>query len=54
MKTENESFLRLKKKKEKGTLLDYVKSLEPDEEFAELLEEVLKERKLVTFKAARL
>jgi predicted CopG family antitoxin len=58
MKTENESFteaiLRLVKKKEKGTLLDYIKSLEPDEEFAELLKEVLKERKLVTLKAARL
>jgi predicted CopG family antitoxin len=58
MKSENESFteaiLRLVKKKEKGTLLDYVKSLEPDEEFAELLEEVVKERELVTLKDVKL
>jgi len=41
MKKERESFteaiLRLTEKKEKGTLLDYVRSLEPDEEFAEEL-----------------
>ena len=45
MKKERESFteaiLRLTEKKERGTLLDYVRSLEPDEEFAEELERVV-------------
>jgi len=48
MKKERESFteaiLRLTEKREKGTLLDYVRSLEPDEEFAEELEKVVEER----------
>jgi predicted CopG family antitoxin len=48
MKKERESFteaiLRLTKKNEKGTLLDYVLSLDPDEEFAEELEKVVEER----------
>lgn len=52
LKKERESFteaiLRLTEKKEKGTLLDYIRSLEPDEEFAEELERVVEEmRRLV-------
>ncbi len=48
MKKERESFtetiLRLTKRTEKGTLLDYIKTLEPDEEFTATLETVLKDR----------
>ena len=49
VKAAKESFteviLRIVKKREEGTLLDYVKTLEPDEEFAKTLEGVVKERK---------
>jgi len=48
LKGEKESFtdiiLRILKKRGEGTLLDYVKSLEPDGELAEALEQILKER----------
>jgi predicted CopG family antitoxin len=48
MKKERESFtetiLRLTKRTEKGTLLDYIKTLEPDEELASTLESVLEDR----------
>jgi len=57
LKKERESFteviLRLTRKKERGTLLDYVRSLEPDEEFAEELEKVVEERKNIALKAPR-
>ena len=57
-KGEKESFteavLRLVKREEKGTLLDYVRSLEPDEEFARTLEEIIAERKAVMLKAPKL
>jgi predicted CopG family antitoxin len=57
MKKERESFteaiLRLTDKREKGTLLDYVLSLEPDEEFAEELEKVVKERRKIVVAAPR-
>ena len=47
LKKDRESFtqviLRLTEKKEKGTLLDFVRSLEPDEEFAQELEKVVEE-----------
>ena len=49
VKAAKESFtdviLKIVKKKEEGTLLDYVRSIEPDEEFAKTLEDVVKERK---------
>jgi len=48
LKQKHESFteaiLRLTRKKSRGTLLDYVKFLEPDEEFAEIMDEIVKER----------
>jgi len=57
LKKERESFteaiLRLTRKKERGTLLDYVRSLEHDEEFAEELEKVVEERKGIALKAPR-
>lgn len=52
MKKERESFtetiLRLTKRIERGTLLDYIKTLEPDEEFAATLEAVVEERNNIT------
>jgi predicted CopG family antitoxin len=49
MKAAKESFtdviLKIVKKKEEGTLLDCVRSIGPDEEFAKTLEDVVKERK---------
>jgi len=58
MKGEKESFteviLRIVKKKEEGTLLDYVRSIKPDEEFAATLEEIIKERKTISLRAPRL
>jgi len=52
MKKERESFtetiLRLTKRAEKGTLLDYIKTLEPDEEFASTLEAIVEERDTIT------
>ncbi len=52
MKKERESFtetiLRLTKRAEKGTLLDYIKTLEPDEEFASTLEAIVEERDKIT------
>ena len=49
VKAAKESFtdviLKIVKKKEEGTLLDYVRNIEPDEEFAKTLEDVVKERK---------
>jgi len=58
MKGEKESFteviLRIAKKKRDGTLMDYLKSLKPDEEFAETLEEIIKERRTISLNAARL
>jgi len=44
----------LTRKRVRGTLLDYVKSLEPDEEFAEIIDEVIREREKVTLKAPKL
>ena len=55
MKAAKESFtdviLKIVKKKEEGTLLDYVRSIEPDEEFAKTLEDVVKERKGISVAA---
>ena len=52
MKKERESFtetiLRLTDKTEKGTLLDYIKTLNPDEDLATNLETVLLDRNKIT------
>jgi predicted CopG family antitoxin len=53
-KTVKESFtdviLRIVKKRKEGTLLDYVRSLEPDEEFATILDGILEDRKRVSLR----
>jgi predicted CopG family antitoxin len=58
MKKERESFteaiLRLTSKVERGTLLDYIKTLEPDEELAETLEGVVAEREKIVLKTPEL
>ena len=55
VKAAKESFtdviLKIVKKKEEGTLLDYVRNIEPDEEFAKTLEDVVKERKGISVAA---
>ena len=52
MKKERESFtetiLRITNKTYKGTLLNYIKTLEPDEEFASTLETILEDRNKIT------
>ncbi len=56
LKAQNESFteviLRLAKKEFHETLLDYLRSMPPDEELANLLEGVLDERERVRLGAA--
>jgi predicted CopG family antitoxin len=58
MKKERESFteaiLRFTSKVERGTLLDYVRTLEPDDEFAETLEGVVGERGKIVLKSPEL
>jgi len=58
MKAAKESFteviLKIVKKKEEGTLLDYVRSIDPDEEFAKILEDVVKERSKISLSAPAL
>lgn len=58
MKGKNESFteviLRIARRKEEGTLLDYVKSIEADDEFAGILEEVVEKRRAISLRAPRL
>lgn len=49
-----EAILKLVRKREQGTLLDYVKSLEPDEEFASIMGEVLREREKVALRVPKL
>jgi predicted CopG family antitoxin len=55
MNAAKESFtdviLKIVKKKQEGTLLDYVRSIEPDEEFAKILEDVVKERSKTSLSA---
>jgi predicted CopG family antitoxin len=55
VKAAKESFtdviLRIVKKREEGTLLDYIRSLVPDEEFAKTLEDVVKERNRISLTA---
>ena len=51
LKSKDESFtkviLRLAQKKAKGNLLDYVRSIVPDNELADRVEEVLEERRSI-------
>ncbi len=51
LKSKDESFtkviLRLAQKKTKGNLLDYVRSIAPDNELADRVEEVLEERRTI-------
>lgn len=49
-----EVILRLARSRKEGTLLDYVRSLEPDEEFAEIMREILMERKKVALRTTEL
>jgi predicted CopG family antitoxin len=44
-------ILKIVKKKEEDTPLDYVRSIEPDEEFAKILEDVVKERSKISLSA---
>jgi predicted CopG family antitoxin len=56
LKKERESFteaiLRITKKAERGNLLDYIKTLSPDEEFACILDQVVDERKNVSLRSS--
>jgi len=56
-KGKKESFtdliLRIVKRREEGTLLDYVRSIEPDEEFGKTLDDIVKERKRISLAAPR-
>ena len=58
LKKERESFtqaiLRLTRKAEGGTLLDHIKSLGPDEEFAQIMDEVVEEREKAVLTAPEL
>ena len=55
VKGKKESFtdaiLRIVKRREEGTLLDYVRSIEPDEHFAKTLHDIVKERKRILLAA---
>jgi predicted CopG family antitoxin len=54
-KAGKESFtdviLRILRKRQEGTLLGYVRSVEPDEEFANTLEDIVKERDRISLAA---
>jgi predicted CopG family antitoxin len=47
-------ILRISKKRGEGTLLDYIRSLKPDGELAETLEQILKERQELEVPTPRL
>ncbi len=57
LKCRGESFteviLRLTAKTKRGSLLDYVRSMEPDEEFAETLEEIVRHRERTRIRSVR-
>ena len=46
-----EVILRIVKKRKEGTLLDYIRNLEPDEEFAKILDGIVEERKRISLRA---
>ena len=54
-KSKKESFtdviLRIVAKREEGSLLDYIRSIKRDEEFAKTLEAIVKERERVSLSA---
>lgn len=54
-KAGKESFtdviLRIVKKRKEGTLLDHIRNLEPDEEFAKILDGIVEERKRISLTA---
>jgi len=58
LKDRRESFtdviLRLTAKARRGTLLDYVRSMRPDEEFAKTLEEMVRSREQSRVRALQL
>ncbi|MCS7138662.1 MAG: antitoxin VapB family protein [Crenarchaeota archaeon] len=55
LKRDKESFtdviLRLTRNRIGGNLLDYVRSLEPDEEFSKIMEEVVLERERISLRS---
>lgn len=57
LKSHGESFteviLRLTARTRKGSLLDYVRSIQPDEEFAETLEGILRGRERTRVRSVR-
>jgi predicted CopG family antitoxin len=57
LKRGKESFtdviLKLARGRVEGTLLDYVRSLEQDEEFAEIMEDVVRERRRIRLRTPR-
>jgi len=57
LKSRGESFteviLRLTAKTKRGSLLDYMRSLEPDEEFAETLEGIVRDRERIRIRSVR-
>jgi predicted CopG family antitoxin len=57
LKSRGESFteviLRLTAKTKRGNLLDYVRSIEPDEEFAEALEGIVSGRERTRIRGVR-
>ncbi|MGA2973285.1 MAG: antitoxin VapB family protein [Candidatus Bathyarchaeia archaeon] len=57
LKSRGESFtgviLRLTAKTKRGSLLDYVRSIEPDEEFAETLEGIVSGRERTRIRGVR-
>ena len=57
LKSHRESFtdviLRLTARTRKGSLLDYVRSIQPDEEFAETLEQIVRGRERARVRSIR-
>lgn len=58
LKRDRESFtdviLRLTRSRASGTLLEYIRLLEPDEDFAKIMEEVVKERRKISLRTPEL
>lgn len=57
LKSHGESFtdviLRLTARTHRGSLLDYVRSIQPDEEFAKTLEEIVRGRERMRLRSVR-
>lgn len=58
LKKDRESFtdviLRLTRSKASGTILEYIRSLKPDEDFARIMEEVVAERRKISLRTPEL